>query len=251
MRDLSVAFQTALDQTGTRFSNLLKIQAADGRLIGITNFNKEIEFNDGTLLTYYPAMNDSALQTGANLEVDTAEAMVLLDVAGTFTENEIEAGLLDVGKFWWYRVNRDDLTSGFAVLDFGTTGITKTRDNLSGIIELRGESQKLKQNFVKQYSKTCRAVFGSSEGEDLFPCNFNALSIRVNGVVDSVDIDEPDQIFTGTFPPSIGPFGPLPFAPGLIGFLTGNNAGLITEIEIEDAGTVSLTYPTAYAIQVG
>jgi uncharacterized phage protein (TIGR02218 family) len=251
VRNIPVNLQTQLDQAGTTLTNLLKIQASDGRLIGLTVHDQEIDFNDGTLLTYYPAINSSAIKAGANLEVDNTDTMMLLDVTGTFTAKELEAGILDSGRFWVYRVNWADLTDGFALTHFGTTGKAKTRDNTSGVIELHGLSKSLKQNFVKPYSITCRAVFGSQDGTDLFACNFDASGLRVGGVVDTVDIDEPDRLFTGTYPTVNGPNGLLPFAPGLVGWLTGNNAGAVIEIEAETTGSVELKFPMAYDIVVG
>ena len=252
MRNIPIALQAHLDQSGTTLTDLIKLNLLDGRVLGLTRHNKDITFDDGGgIVVYKASMNSASLKTNANLEVDNTETLMLTDIGGVLTASEIRNGVLDDASFWQYRINWNDLSQGYALINFGTTGIAKTRDQLAGVIELRGISQKLKQTFVDQYSITCRTVFGSQEGFHRFPCNFNADTLFTDGLVDTVDAAEPDRLFTATFLPVSGPNGNLEFVPGLIQFLTGANSQLWIETETVSGVTIELQFAVPHAIQVG
>lgn len=245
----------------TRKSSLLKITAADGQVLGLTNNADSIAYDDGAGEVTYNApigMDTVALDKSAGLEVDNTETLMLLADAGPFTSHAIDAGVLDYGEYVVYQVNRDDLTMGHEIISTGTIGIVKTVDGVSGVIELRGLPQLLKQTYGELYSITCRAVFGSGGGASACglargQCGFDAASLWQNHSVDSVG-DETDRIFTANAAPAVnGPNGALTFVPGLVQWLTGDNAGLTSEIEaIDSDGTeISLRFGTPYTIQAG
>jgi uncharacterized phage protein (TIGR02218 family) len=256
MRTVPVALQDTLDQSGRTITELQRIRSLDGRVYGLTTHNSEIEYDDGQgAVIYKPVMNPGSVKTTATLEVDNSEIMTFINVIDTWSTQEIEAGILDSGKFWTYLVNWSDLSEGHVLTDYGTIGIAKAQDNISGVIELRGISQTLKQSIVEQDSLSCRAEFGSQSSEVRFACNFDAESLWQEGIVTAVDPAEPDRVFVANYPAVTGPLGPLEYVPGLLQWQSGDNTLRYIETEVvEDViadGDVSLKWAMPYDIQIG
>jgi uncharacterized phage protein (TIGR02218 family) len=254
VRDIPAALQTQLDGTGTTLCYLLKITGTDGTSFGVTSLDVDVDYDDGFGEITYSApigMDQSALETSSDLKVDNSEALVILADTGPVTPEKIEAGVLDYAKFIVYRVNWKSLVSGeHYIAQTGTTGAVKNRDGLAGVIELRSLSQNLKQTYGKLYSITCRAVFGSTT-PTYEACNFNAESLWDAGEVDTVGT-ETDREFTGLLAPdATGPNGALEFAPGLVEWLTGDNAGDTSEIEEISGAVFTLRFPTWRTIVSG
>jgi uncharacterized phage protein (TIGR02218 family) len=249
---------THYQRHSTTKCRLLKITGRDGSVVGVTSLDRSIRYDDGEGEVLYRApigFGEVALETAANLEVGNSEAKVLLVNAGPFTAQSIEAGILDYGSYVIYQVNWEDLTSGrHEIVHTGTIGIIKNVDGVSGVIELRGLPQTLKQNYIELYSLTCRAKFGSGGGGTCVArgqCGFDAESLWQEHTVASVG-EEIDRILTLDSPPSVsGPGGDLPFVPGLLQWLTGDNAGLTSEIEGVDGAEITLRFGTNYTIEAG
>jgi uncharacterized phage protein (TIGR02218 family) len=259
MRTVTPALQLHLDQAGTTAAWYLKIRSNDGRTFGMTSNNVALTYDiDGAGdVTYQPAMDIAGFNTTAALEVDNNEATVLINITETFSEQDIDAGVLDFGQFWLYRMNWAAPEEGFYIADYGSTGITTADDHLAGIIQLRGISQTLKQSFVTQSSRTCRAVFGSQAGQAgvILACQFDAEPLWVEGLVTAVDSEDPDQVFIGNYGISTGPNGVITYETSLIQWQSGSNTGAYIETEtVEDVitdGAVELLFPMARSIQVG
>lgn len=258
VKAIPIALQAHFDLFGTSTCRLLKIIARDGSVLGLTSLDVDVWYDDGAGLVVYKApigFGDVALDKSANLEVDNTEAKVLLADAGPFTSQAIAAGVLDYGNYYVYRVNWDGLVATeHEQVHSGTIGIIKNVDGVSGVIELRGLPQTLKQNYIELYSLTCRAKFGSGGGGTCVArgqCGFDAESLWQEHTVASVG-EEIDRILTLDSPPSVsGPGGDLPFVPGLLQWLTGDNAGLTSEIEGVDGAEITLRFGTNYTIEAG
>lgn len=248
---ISSAFQAILDQDGTTLCNLLKIVARDGTVLAVADLDVDLAFDDGGGEIVYSAPighETSNREAAGDLSVDNAEATLLLLDSGDFTEEKLHAGLFDNAKYWLYRVDFNDPSAGFRIVDYGRTGAMRVREGLAGVIELRGLQQLLKQSIVQLYSITCRARFGSF---GRFGCGFDADSLWISRTVASVDSEEPDRIFTLSSAPSVsGPNGALSFAPGLVRFTSGNNAGASVDIEDVQGSTVYLRFPVAYDVEI-
>ena len=252
MKTVPAALQTHLDTLSTTLCFLLKIDPQNASAFGVTSLNVDVDYDDGGgSITYSAAigMNQSAVESGAGLEVANSEAMLLITT--DFTREDIAAGVLDFADFYVYRVNRNDLSNGHYLVQSGRTGIVRSDDVLSGVLELRGLQQQLKQNYIDQYSLTCRAVFGSAAEGAPFPCNFDADALFQANTVLSVG-SETDREFTATITPAAtGPNGALPFDFAIVEFLTGNNAGLTVETETVVGDDITLRFNAAYEIEVG
>lgn len=255
-RTIPAALQANLDEYGTTLAYLLKIVAKDGTTIGVTSHDADLDYDDGGgSITYQSAigLESSTIDASNVLDVDNLEAKMLIVDGTDFTEEKIRAGVLDFADFWIYRVDFDDLAAGHYIVLKGSTGAVRAMDGLAGVVELRGLSQQLKQTAsVELYSLTCRARFGSQDGEERQPCFFVTTSIWSSDTVLSVDSIEPDRIFTATTTPAAtGPNGALPFVPGIVKFTSGQNVGLTVEIEDLVGDEITLRFQTPYDIQAG
>jgi uncharacterized phage protein (TIGR02218 family) len=251
-RFIPTALQTHLDTKATTICFLLKIVPQNASAFGVTSLDKDVDYDDGNgSMTYssVTGVNMSAVEASAGLGVDNAEGLLL--VSTDFTQQDINAGVLDYADYYLYRINWDDHSQGHYLIQSGRTGIAKTHDTRSGLIELRGLAQQLKQNFVDLYSLTCRARFGSQVGEELFPCMFDTTSLWSNGTITGVGT-EADREFTASIAPAAtGPNGALPFNVAIITFLTGNNAGLTVETETVSGTSITLRFQSSYNMEIG
>jgi uncharacterized phage protein (TIGR02218 family) len=252
VKTIPTALQTHLDTGQTTLCFLLKVAPQNATAFGVTSLDQDVAYDDGNgSLTYssMTGMNATAVESSSELSVDNSEAMLL--VSTDFTKEDIAAGVLDFADFYVYRINWANTSDGHYLVHSGTTGIVRSHNDLSGVIELRGLSQVLKQNYIDQYSLTCRAKFGSQEGEESFPCGFDTTSLWQSTSVSAVDT-ESDRIFTSTdTPAATGPNGALTFETALVTFLTGNNAGLTAEVDDVTGDVVTLRFNAAYEIEVG
>jgi len=244
--------QTHMDTQTTTMCFLLKIVPQKVAAFGVTSLDVDITYNDGGgSVTYLanPGLNQSSVESSADLGVNNSEAMLLL--TSPFTDQQITAGVLDYAKFFIYRINWKEPSEGHMLIQSGRTGAIRTDDELAGIIELRGIPQQLKQNFTDLYSLSCRARFGSLVGDELFPCLFDATTLWGNGSIDTVGTEADREFTANATPTATGPNGALPFGVSIIEFLTGPNAGLIVETETVVGTAITLRFPAPYNMTGG
>lgn len=182
----------------------------------------------------------SSVAMSADMSVDNAESEILIPAyeLGPIIESEINAGKFDGAPYVLYKVNYKDLTTGrHEIIMSGTIGQCKVVGGLSCFAELRTITQKLKQSICELDSITCRATFGDAD------CGINAEALFVSGAVTSVGA-EADRIFTDTSLVAAD----NAYAPGLVEWLTGDNAGRSYEVDTHASDIVSLTFHTAYDI---
>lgn len=253
MRTVPPGLQDHLNSEQTTLCYLIKIIPQKAPAFGICSLDQDITFNDGGGDMVYSSIigvNTESFQSSGDLSVDNTQAMILIST--TLTKEDITAGVLDYAKYVVYRINWKDTSEGHYLVTSGTTGIVRSSDSLSGVIELRGLSQSLKQNYHDLYSLNCRADFGSQPGDEEKPCMFDASGLWQNNSVASVDATDPDMIFTATITPaSTGPNGPLPFDTALILFTSGKNSGLTVETETVISNDITLRFNAPYAPEVG
>jgi len=225
--------------------------------LGITSLDQDVTYNDGTGDLVYSAlvgMDLSAIDASGDLKVDNSEAVMLMADAGPFTAESIAAGALDYARFITYRINWRDGAMSHYKPQTGTVGVVTNRDGLAGVIELRSLSQHAKQNYISLYSLTCRAVFGSGGGATCITidqCGFDATSLWQNHAVSTVGTEE-DRVFVADGAPAVnGPNGALPFVPGLLQWLTGDNVGYTSELELVNGSQIELRFGTPATIQPG
>lgn len=259
-RHIPVALQSHLQGSMLTTCFLLRITPADSRYpgYGVTSLDRDVSYDDGDgALTYLAAvgMEPAAMVFSQDLSVDNSESHSLLpEFDVPISEADIRAGAYDFARGRLMQVNFEDLTMGHVTLWEGTIGEVSMRsDGLSFVTELRGLAAQLKQSLCEKDSLTCRATFGSgafgsgAETEERFPCGFDASALWASATVSAVT-DEVTLAFTVT-----------PFAmdadelsPGLVSFLTGENAGRTYEIDSNTSGgKLTLQFEADYPIGVG
>jgi uncharacterized phage protein (TIGR02218 family) len=260
MRNIPIAMVPNLEDAAPRWCFILKVIPVVGESdsdglpqIGITTWDQNISYDDGTGLTVYYARRgyDSyANQMTADLAVDNSEARFLIseDYLDGITQDQIRRGDYDDAKFIQYMVNPDDLSQSHVIITSGSVGRVTNVDGLDGTLELRSLTQILKQkSIIEMGSNNCRVVkFGDER------CKYPVDTLWDNGEVDDVGL-ETDREFTiiGSDISDEDDY----YHPGLVEFITGNNAGRSYEVESYEASssgnTIVLAIPTELPIQSG
>lgn len=271
MKTIEATLLTHKAQPSTTLTDLLLIgPLPDNSYRGLTTLDRNVVFMPSVPIgpvTFYArtGVEMSALQSGNDLGVNNAEAQTLLPVA-TFeiegiTQQQIDSGALDGVRFVALRVNYNDLTTGRSeVVAGGTLGEVRQKNGGLTIMELRSLTQLLKQlNIIQLTSLGCRARFGSQPigtgggaVEEEFPCGFDTSTLWVSGTVESVGTDTFRQFIDSTNLVDSG-FDADYFAPGMVRFLTGDNAGQMIEVDAYDytSGVVTLRFETVSPITAG
>jgi uncharacterized phage protein (TIGR02218 family) len=270
VKTINATLLTHKGQPATTLTDLLLVGPLDDATYrGFTLLDKDVTFTPSVgigSMTFKArtGFEMSEFQQANDLSVDNAEANTLLPVAGFetegFTQAQIDSGALDKVRFVVLRVNYNDLTAGrHEVIAAGTIGEVKTKVGGLTVLELRSLAQLLKQqSIVELDSLTCRAIFGSQAigtgggvVEQRFPCGYDLTAEWVDGTVTDVggetDRQFGDDDLIGTS------FTENYFAPGLVEFLTGDNAGQQREVDTYDylSGIIELRFPTVSPMQVG
>jgi len=215
-------------------------------VIGVGSLDVPVTYDDGNGAVIYSAVAGflpSSVAMSADLSVDNAEAEMLIPAydLGPIIESEINAGKYDGAAYVMYKVNYKDLTTGrHEIVMSGTIGQNRVVGGLSCFAELRTITQKLRQSVCELDSITCRATFGDAR------CGVDAEALFVSGTVTSVG-SESDRIFTDTSLAAADNY----YSPGMVEWLTGENAGLSHEVESNVSDIVTLTFHTRYDIAIG
>lgn len=252
MKSIPLALRNHLALDATSWTRLLKVACKDGTILGFTELDADITFDDGGGPLLYRAdqgFTPERVQATADLGVDNTDLAGWYSDTGV-TEQKIRAGLFDFARVWIYRVNFLDLSQGREIFGAGTLGETRFTET-GWITEFRSLKQQLKQPICQLYSLTCRARYGSkpigtigAAITERKPCNKDF--VWASGSVTSVGA-ETDRIFTDTSRSEGDGF----YEPGVIEWLTGTNAGSQIEVYTFAAGQFTLLLPMPYPIQAG
>lgn len=246
MRVIDSVLQEHLEQDATTECQLLKITCTDGDVFAFSGLDADVRYDDLDGLQTYVAhygMEVSNIASEAGLGVDNAEAsmLFLFDVSGAVTAEQIEAGKFDYAEYVLYLVNYMDLTAGrHVVLSSGTIGQIRTVDGQTFTPELRSLSQQTKQTIGDLTSVTCRTKFGSAQ------CGVDAEALWETHTVTTVGAEADRQFSSATITAATGFF-----TPGLVQFLTGDNAGKYVEVEDNTSIDIALRFPTRKPIALG
>jgi uncharacterized phage protein (TIGR02218 family) len=244
------ALQAHKAQSSTTLTDLLLVDP-DGLRMGFTLLDVDVTYDDGNGNVVYKARTGvemSALVSTSDLGVDNAEATTLAPVAGFLsegiTQQQVDSGALDKAPFVVYRVNYADLSMGHEIVGGGTIGEQRTKFSQFTVLELRSLSQQLKQSVGELDSLTCRAKFGSQVGDERFPCGFDLATEWVDSLAVTSVGAETDREFTCVALDQADNY----FAPGVVEWLAGDNAGQSCEVESFAGGVVTLQFPTVNPI---
>lgn len=177
MRTISQQFKDHLAGETTTLCTIWQIKRRDGTVIGFTDHNKDIIFND----VFYESSigyTASAIKTSSSLSIDNLELTAPLgNIPTTYTDNayitsnimtdsDIQAGVWDYAHVIIMCLNYEDLSMGKMDLKTGNIG-NITTGRLTYIAEFRGIQQPLTQQIVRKYTSACMANLGDSI------CNFD------------------------------------------------------------------------------
>lgn len=267
MKTIDAVLLEHKNQTATTMCELLLVgPLPDGTYRGFAGLDEDVTFEPAASIgpiTFKAStgVQMSAIEFSADLAVDNAEAETLYPIAGYeldgFTQQEIDAGLLDAVRFLALQVNYNDLTAGRCeILHGGTIGEVRAKAGRMTIPELRSLSQQMKQQIIQTDSLRCRARFGSQPIgtgggviEERFPCGYDTSMEWISSAIDSVG-SEPDLVFVDA---TLIGSGDNYFAPGMFQVLSGDNEGQMVEVEAFDnsTGTVTLRFPVATVLEAG
>lgn len=240
----------------------------DGTYRPLAMWDKPIILDDGEYpgsLTYIArtGAHMSAFLSTADLGVDNAEMESLPPVDAFplegITDAQIQSGSLDKVPYVVYALCPLDLGLGFFIWSGGTIGEVRVKNSALINLEQRSLSNQLKQIIGDVDSTTCRAKFGSqyeqnSNGTAIVerqPCLYDVESEWVPFTVTSVDSTDPDIDFASDDLDQADDY----FAPGLVRFDTGANAGIEREVEEygvdSNEGSITLGYAAPHPIEVG
>lgn len=246
MKTVSTALAAHLASPSTTVALLWKLKRTDSEILGFTDHDQPITFNDGVdTVTYSPADGVSASATESSAtDVGSQEIMGFLE-ADSLTEQDIFAGLYNYATIEIRLVNWADLTMGAMLWKKCTMGEVKTK-NGQFTAELRGIEFWLTTNIGEVYSSSCSA--------DLFDaqCTLNRADFVQDGVVVTASDKQtfvPGPLFIGGS--SSNPAPAQYFVNGVITWLTGSNAGFSMEIISWDGTTLQLFENMPYPIQAG
>lgn len=250
MKTISAALQRHLAQPTTSVAMLWKIIRTDSVILGFTDHDQEITFDDGINTVVYVSQQGataSATETAADLTTSNQELVGFLE-ADAITEADIFANKYDYASIEIRIVNWKDLTMGALLWKKATLGEVKMK-NGQFTAELRGLEFYMNTNIGETYGPTCRADLGDAR------CTIDLSLYIQDGTVSTVSD-------LRTFVPNSGlvmrgsstPTDPAPanwFNDGVLTWLTGQNAGYLMEVSTWDGTTIQLFENMPYPLTPG
>ena len=147
-------------QRTTTLTDIVRFQALDGEVLGLTRLDKDVEYDDGDGDVTYKAsegLTISAHSTSFGVDIDNVTFVCFLKNTG-FDRDEIINGKWRHAEFKTYRVNYKDLTMGDIKMRRGRVGDIKVGKALT--IEGQGMLGRFRKEQVERTAPLCRAVHG-------------------------------------------------------------------------------------------
>ena len=253
-------------------THLFKAILKDGTRLRWTSGDKDEVYDDGSgdgpqLFAASTGVQSTTFESTNDISVDNGEAQTLGPVypnTNGITTDMVLRGLLDDAEFVIYEHDVYGGAGEHSEVASGILGrVRMQNDGMVAIPELRSWTQLLDQTgIISQTCLDCRTKhFGSQEGEEREWCgydidgnnewqDFTVSAVGSEDVREFYSEDLPDGDFPGD---SEGGY----FAPGLVEWETGDNAGQSREVESFTGGNssgdayVSLRFTTRKPIQAG
>jgi uncharacterized phage protein (TIGR02218 family) len=216
-------------QTLTR---CLRIARQDGQVLGFTEHDQDLVF-EGVVYRSAAGYTPTVVQSTDQGAVGSVEIEGLLVEAGV-DKQAIAAGLFDQAQITLFEVNYSDLSQGKLSLFTGFWGETRYQGNRY-VTELRSLAEVLQQPCGAFYSLSCRAQLGDQR------CQVDVKHFTHAAVVS--EVLSPTQFFAD---PGLLPAGY--FEHGVVTWQTGNNKGLVNEINTESSGLFQLMEAPVYPL---
>jgi uncharacterized phage protein (TIGR02218 family) len=235
----------------TTLASIWQITLRDNTILRFTNHDADITYLSNTYVSV-AAYDSTDVQTNAGLAVNNLEVSGYI-IAPYISQDDINAGLWDSAQIVIREVNYTDLSMGSRLIRSGTIGEI-THDGRAFNAELRGKTQLLQRSIGSITSASCRYDLGDSK------CTKDLTDYTVSGAtitsVTSASIFVASDLTSATVrltPSSTGAPTLNYFQGGKLTWLTGNNAGTVSEVDEYDnvTGELTIVKGTYYSIQVG
>lgn len=263
-RTISPELQAHLNTRTTSLTALIKITPRDPNYppVGMAKLDRDVVYDDGGGNTTYHAMVGIVMEnmrSTSSMEVGNSLSEHLIPAASfsiDLDEKLIRAGVYDYAHYTVYIVNYEDLSMGHFIppAGFGQVGQLSVDDRGMGFrMEMTDATKQLKQTIVEKDSISCRAIYGSQPFgtgggvvEERFPCGAT-LYWSSTQTVDAVGVEN-----TLSFTASALGAVDNAFVPGMLEWITGDNAGRSISVSTQDSsGDITLSMPTMFPIQIG
>lgn len=230
---------------------LMRLRTKTGHVYGFADLDAPVVYDpaaydpggtgdDWGKLTHMAAddgFTASRMEIAGDLNVDNSE-FTILPGDDSISVQQLQAGFLASADVRIYRVNYMDTTMGHECVAVGKLGNTRMTESY-GTLEFLSLTNLLKQPEAELQTITCRHIFGGPGCPKEYTWT--------EGVVTAVDADEPHRIFADS---ALTPDDNA-FVPGVVEWLTGDNAGLDMDVEQNTAGTFATMLPMGYAVSIG
>jgi uncharacterized phage protein (TIGR02218 family) len=242
VKNIPLQMRNHLAQEVLTTCTLLKVVCSGsfaGRVIGFTSLDESVDYSDGIDSVHYLRDNGfypAAYESTADMTADNTDVAGYASEAG-ITIREVRAGLLDNAEVTIYRVNYMDLSMGHEVIGFGKTGRAKVNGQ-KWVVAFKSLVRLLDQTINPIWSLTCRAQYGDARCKKAFEwfpgsvASVGSDSLRIfapSGLTQSADY----------------------FEPGLLQWLTGDNADDEMEVESYLPTRIQLALTMPYPIKAG
>jgi uncharacterized phage protein (TIGR02218 family) len=231
-------------------THIMRIRTKTGHVYGFTDLDVNIRYDpsiydpgntgDDWGMVDHMALNGgfalSRMDLAANLSVDNAE-MSILPGDASITPQQLMSGFLESADVRIYRINYTDTSMGHECIAVGKLGNSRISEN-QGFLEFLSLTSQLKQPEAELQTIQCRHIFGGPG----CPKPYTWFDFEVT----AVDGDQPHRIFATDIAPA-NDF----FVPGVLEWVTGDNAGLDMDVEQNTAGTFALMLPMGYQVRIG
>jgi uncharacterized phage protein (TIGR02218 family) len=232
-------------------TDILRLRTRTGELFALTDLDENVTYDPAAVDPYNtgddwgPLVHKatgggysmSRLEAAENLSVDNAEFTILPGFE-SITPQQLLAGILDGADVRVYRVNYMDLSMGHECIAVGRLGNSRVSQH-HGFLEYLSLTALLKQPEADLHTVDCRHIFGGPKCPKAFTW--------VEGTVTAVDADDPHRIFADSGLVADDDA----FVPGVMEWVTGNNAGRDMDVEQNTGGTFALRLGLGYAAQIG
>lgn len=232
---IPIALETEYQAGTTHIGWLLRLQRRDGVVVALTSHDTDVPIAGVT----YKAMGGldvSTTVTRSGLAVDNLE-MVTLNNGNIFVEGDIDAGRWETAQFLLSKYNFDAPEDGIDPFMGGTVGTAVIQQDQI-VVDLRCVQQYLQQSTVSVVtSATCRYRLGDTLCTvDLGPFTFAGTVTTAGQQVLSASALTQDDDYFGN---------------GELLWLTGNNAGIRSQVKEFESAQVTLLFPMFFPVEVG
>lgn len=253
--NIPLSLESVLKSGDIRLCRLWRMQRPDATVIRITDWDVPVTYA-GEEYTPAGGIEASAKDMEPGVQSTDQQAIGYL-TDERFTEQDLRAGLYDGAVINEYVISAAHPWAG-SLIHHRSEILNTENDGTSFRLNLVNMGHKIRQPVGRTYTKECSHQLGDAFGDDDKPgCKQNTSNMEVSGTVVSVtdatlsftsDITDVNDKDGGVIGGTDGWF-----AFGEITFDTGNNAGLVADVEDYETtgGRFFLLSPTSFEIEVG